>query len=290
MRSSEFITESLSRTAFHYTNNKTALAILNSGVFQLSGSIGSVEQQYAPMGYPYYMSTTRTRRGGYHRAIGEQAALFVLDGNWFNNHYPSKPVDYWENRNPTLGHHRDSEAEDRVFSKEPTIPIGGVTAIHLYCEPAANDTIRAWTRQALIAAKRLGIPAYFYTDKAAWQNFDTRKQGDVSILTGQEHTGGWTSRHKGYLLPWMELLQAKERSQLSKQAEKLRYALQYGYNKEDAVHGLKTDLSNARKPNGGADRANAVKIYKFMRQNGFITISSFVNAIAEKWKEPEQRT
>jgi hypothetical protein len=287
MQIKEIITESLSRVVFHYTNNKTALAILQSGEFQLSGSIGSVEQQYAPKGYPYFLSTTRTRHGGYHRMIGEQAALFVLDGNWFNNHYISKPIDYWENRNPTLGHHRDSEAEDRVFSKEPTIPIGGVTAVHLYCDVKAADPVKAWTRQALIAAKRQGIPAYFYTDKAAWKNFDTRKQGDVSTLTGQEGPGGWMSRHKGYLLPWMELIQAKERSQLSKKAESLRYSLQYGYNKDDAVYGLKTDLSNARKPNSGADRKNAIKMIQFMQQNGLKTVKEFVDALAEKWKDPK---
>jgi hypothetical protein len=219
--------------------------------------------------------------------IGQQAALFVLDGNWFNNHYISKPIDYWENRNPTLGHHRDSEAEDRVFSKDPTIPIDGVTAVHFYCDVTAEAPVKAWTRQALIAAKRQGIPAYFYTDKEAWQNFNTRKQGDLSTLTGQEGSGSWMSRHKGYLLPWMELIQAKERNQLSKKAESLRYSLQYGYNKDDATHGLKTDLSNARKPSGGADRANAIKIIKFMQQNGLTTVGQFVDALANKWKDPK---
>jgi hypothetical protein len=287
MQIKEIITESLSRVAFHYTNNKTALAILNSGVFQLSGSLGSIEQQYAPKGYPYFLSTTRTRRGGYHKSIGQQAALFVLDGSWFNNHYISKPVDYWENRDPTLAHHRDSEAEDRVFSKEPTILIGGVTAVHLYCELDADPEVKAWTRQALIAAKRQGIPAYFYTDKAAWRNFDTRNQGDIKLLTGQERTGGYISRHKGFLVPWMELIQASQRSQLSKKAESLRYSLQYGYNKDDAASGLKTDLSNARKPSGGADRANAVKMIAFMQKNKLNTVAELVNALAEKWKDPQ---
>ena len=285
MKVSDIINESLSRTAFHYTNNKTALTILQSGSFQLSGSLGSVEQQYAPTGYPYFLSTTRTRHGGYHKNIGQQATLFVLDGNWFNNHYPSKPVDYWEDRDPTKSHHRDSEAEDRVFSKQPTIPIGGVSAVHIYCAEDAEPEVKAWTRQALIAAKRQSIPAYFYTDPNAWRNFDTRKQADVSILTGQERTGGYYSRHRGYLLPWLELIQAKDKAQLSKKANDIRYNLQYGYNKEDAVYGLKTDLSNARKPNSGPDRANAVRIIKFMQQNKLNTVKEFVDALAAKWKE-----
>ena len=284
MRINEILTESLSRIAFHYTSNKTALSILTSGIFQLSSTLGSVEQQYAPKGHPYFLSTTRTRRGGYHRIIGQQATLFVLNGNWFNNHYISKPMDYWENRNPSVPHHRDHEAEDRVFSKEPTISIEGISAIHMYCDPGADPEVKAWTRQALIVAKRRNIPTYFYTDKEAWRNFDTRKQGDVSILSGQERTGGHISRHRGYLIPWLELLQAKDKTQLSKRADQLRYNLQYGYDKENAAQSLNTDLSNARKPNAGADRNSAIKIIKFMQQNNLNSIKDFVEAMANKWK------
>lgn len=276
--------ESLSRIAFHYTSNRTALSILTSGVFQLSSTLGSIEQQYAPKGHPYFLSTTRTRRGGYHSMIGQQATLFVLDGNWFNNHYISKPIDYWENRNPSLSHYREHEAEDRVFSKEPMISIEGVSAVHMYCELEADPEVKAWTRQALIVAKRRNIPAYFYTDKEAWRNFDIRKQGDVSVLSGQEKTGGYLSRHRGYLIPWMELLQAKDSSQLSKRADQLRYNLQYSYYKDDAIRSLDSDLSNARKPSAGADRNNAIRIIKFMQQNNLTTIKDFVEALANKWK------
>jgi hypothetical protein len=289
MQINEIITESLSRVVFHYTNNKTALSILNSGVFQLSSTLGSIEQQYAPKGYPYFLSTTRTRHGGYHDIIGQQATLFVLDGNWFNRHYISRPIDYWENRDPTKSHHRAHEAEDRVFSKEPTIPISGVTAVHIYCEPDADPEVKAWTRQALISAKRNGIEAYFYTDKNAWKNFNTKKQGDINILKGQERTGGYISTHKGYLMPWIELLQAKDKSQLSKRADNIRYNLGYTYDREEAARGLSTDLSNARKPNSGADRANAVKLIKFMQQNGLATVKDLVDALANKWT-PKKNT
>jgi len=284
MQINEIITESLSRIAFHYTNNKTALSILSSGTFQLSSALGSVEQQYAPKGYPYFLSTTRSRRGGYHDIIGQQATLFVLDGNWFNKHYISRPIDYWENRDPSKSHHRSHEAEDRVFSKDPIISIDGVTAVHMYCASDADPEVKAWTRQALITAKRRDISTYFYTDIAAWRNFDTRKQGNISVLTGQERTGGYVSMHKGYLMSWIELIQAKNKSQLSKKADNLRYGLQYTYDKEEATRGLNTDLSNARKPNSGADRANAVKIIKFMQQNGFTTVGDLVSALAAKWK------
>ena len=284
MKINEILTESLSRIVYHYTNITSALKILSSGVFQLSSGIGSIEQQFALKGKPYFLSTTRTRHGGYHGTVGNQAVLFELDGDWFNNHYISRPVDYWENRDPAKVSHKSHEAEDRVLSKSPTIPINGVISVHVYINPDADPEVRAWGRQVLIAAKKRGIGAYFYTDKQAWRNFDSRKKGDVSILTGQDQPISNVSRHKGYLMPWIEILQAKSQSQLSKKADSLRYSLMYTYNKQDAVSGLKNELSNARKPNSGPDRAHAIKIINFMQKNNLSTVEALVDALAEKWK------
>jgi hypothetical protein len=283
MRIVEVLTESLSKTAFHYTNAKAAKTILSSGHFQLSSTLGSIEQQYAPKDRPYFLSTTRSRQGGYHDYVGDHAALFVLDGNWFNDRYISKPVDYWENRDPSKISHRQHEAEDRVFSKNPSIPIGGVIAVHVYISPAANPEIKAWARQALIAAKRQGIAAHFYTDVTAWRNFDRRSPGDLSILTGQEATSRRSYPDREWLLPWIELINAKNKNQLGKKADEIRYNLNYDYSKEDAARGLATDLSNARKPSSGADRANAVKIINFMRQNKLATVKDLITALASKW-------
>jgi hypothetical protein len=280
----EKLNESLSRIVYHYTNIHSALKILSSGQFELSSVLGSIEQSYAPKDHLYFLSTTRTRQGGYHDYIGNQAVLFVLDGNWFNNHYISRPVDYWENRNPSLAHHRKHEAEDRVFSREPTIPIDGVVAVHIYIDPKSDPEVRARARQALIAAKRRGIDTYFYTDPKAWRNFDQRNPGDVSLLTGPEHTSYRSYPEREYLLPWIELISAKNKSQLSKKADDLRYSLNYTYDKENAAQGLNTDLSNARKPSAGADRANAVKIIDYMRRNNVSTVKKLVQLLADKWK------
>jgi hypothetical protein len=283
MKITDIINESLSKTVFHYT--KAAHKILASGQFELSSAVGNIEEKYAPKGYPYFLSTTRTRHGGYHDFVPAYAALFVLDGNWFNNKYPSKPIDYWENRDPTKSHHRKHEAEDRVFSKEPTIPIDGVVAVHfLLKEDDASDPAKANTRLAMIAAKKRKIPAYFYTDVNAWKNFDTRHQGDISMLTGQMSLGR-TSGYRGSLLPWIELVKAKSKNQLSKEADRLQYNLQYTYNKQDAVRGLSNEMHNARKPDSGVDRKRAIAIISFMQQNKLTTVEEFVNALAEKWKQ-----
>lgn len=291
MRFQEFqvLSESLSRVVYHYTPIHPALKILKSGKFQLSSTLGSVEQQYAPKGKPYFLSTTRTKTGGYHRDSGRTyGVLFVLDGDWFNRHYKSGPVDYWQNRDPSQLHHRTHEAEDRVFSSEPTIPVDGVSAVHVFADPEDNTPEgNAVVRKLLIAAKSQEIPAYFYTDKNAWLNMDTRKQGNVSMLKGQERTGGYVSTHPGYLVPWIELISAKDKSQLSKKADQIRYGLMRDYNKEESARGLANDLSNARKPESGPDREHAIKLIDFMRKNNLNTVRELVNALADKW-HPKQ--
>lgn len=282
--SNHILYEGMSSILYHYTRTYNAKKILSSGVFQLSSTLGSVEEQYAPRGYPYFLSTTRSRRGGYHDTIGNDAVLFVLDGTWYSRHYKAMPVDYWLNRNPEQLHHRSHEAEDRIFSKESSMSIKGVREIHIYVSPDSEEKTKAWARQDLILAKQRGIQTYFYTDENAWRNQDKRKLGDVSILKGQEYSREYVSRHKGYLLPWVELIKAQDKNQLSKKADRIRYSLHYAYDKKEAASGLANDLSNARKPDTGPDRENAVNIIKYMQANKLTTVSDLVNNLSNKWK------
>jgi len=290
MRIQEIITETLSRVAYHYTNVSSALKIVKSGVFELSSSLGSIEQQYAPKGHNYFLSTTRTKMGNYHRSrASSYGVIFVLDGNWFNNHYVSRPIDYWENRNPQASHHRDSEAEDRVFSREPTIPIGGVVAIHVLADPAeARPHNNAIVRELLIAAKTQGIKTYLYADFNPWANLDTRKTIAPTHLTGQRDPAWFRPKRKaGYMQHWIELMMIDDKSKLSPKADQMRYSLNYTYDKQSAIDALKTDLSNARKPDNGQERAAAVKIIAYMRQHRLNTVADFVEHIANKWKQTQ---
>ena len=224
MRVEEIISESLSRVAFHFTSISTALKIVSSGQFELSSALGSVEQQYMPKGKPYFLSATRSRRGGYHENAGRTTGvLFVLDGNWFNQRYKSQPLDYWGNRNPTQSHHRSHEAEDRVFSAEPTIPIDGISAIHVlytidpdWADDKTDAHNRAVTRELLIAGKTRGIPTYFYTNKQSWQNLDTRKLGNVKMLTGARDKPWFRPKRKrSYLENWIELMMIRSEEHTS---------------------------------------------------------------------------
>jgi len=282
--------ERVSSVLFHYTNIYAAMKILESGEFQLSSSLGTdVESQYAPKGYPYFLSATRTRTGGYHDIIGDTAVMFVLDGDWFNQRYPGKSVDYWGNRDPLQSYHRAHEAEDRIFSQEPSIPINGVRAVHVLVKRDSDENRKAWGRKVLIAAKKRNIPVYLYDEKETWRSLDSSRAVSSDYLKGQDPAAGRGTRgHRGYLMPWMELLQAQNKSQLSKRADSIRYGLAYTYDKAESVRGLSTDLSNARKPDAGPDREHAVKIINFMRRNGLSTIKDLVDFLAKKWEPKKQ--
>jgi hypothetical protein len=295
VRAKELLNERLSSIVYHYTSLLPARNILSTGKFELSSSLGSVEQQYQPKGYPYFLSTTRTRRGGYHtNSLGRNGVLFVLDGDWYNRHYKASSVDYWQERGK-LSPGRSSEAEDRIYSKEPTISIGGIKEIHVLVgsregTTPATDSVKARARQVLILAKKQNIPAYFYTDPEAWLNFDKRNLGDVTLLTGKEHTSTYQSTHPGYLYPWVEVIFSKNKDQLGKKANEIRYSLvnDNQYYLKDRVSGLSIEMSNARKPNSGIDREHAVKIIRFMQQNKLNTLSDLVDYLTTKWKSVQK--
>ena len=68
------IYEAVSSRIFHYTRVHIALKILTSGEFELASTVGDdAESHYAPKGYPYFLSTTRTRFGGYHTGVSGDA-------------------------------------------------------------------------------------------------------------------------------------------------------------------------------------------------------------------------
>lgn len=281
--------ERVSSTIYHYTNILSGLQVLQSGQFELSSVLGSEwEAQFAPKGYPYFFSATRTRTGGYHDYVGSTAVMFVLDGDWFNSRYPGRSVDYWGNRDPKQSSHRAHEAEDRIFSRERSIPTGGVRAVHVLVKPDADPQHRAWARQLIIQAKQQNLPVYLYNDAGAWRALDTRKTVKPNYLTGQDAARGRGSRgHRGYLMPWMELIWGRNRSSLSKRAQSVLYNLNYHYDRGESVKSLSVDLSNARKPSSGPDRENAVKIISYMRKNRLADLAALADHVRDRWKSLE---
>ena len=287
MKAKEFLIERATSVLFHYTSIGHALTIIKSGQFQLSSTTGNKsEADYAPPGHPYFLSLTRTSHGDYHNYVGTGAVLFKLNGDWFNSRYIVKPVDYWE-RSWIHSPGRTREAEDRVFSKEPTIPDDAITEIHLLLK--AQDEFRSpRARELMIAAKQRGLPIYLYTDDKAWRLLDKRRAKNVAdagaVLRGSRAVSNYSWRKPtDYVKPWIELIEKDKVEYLSDRAQKLLKNIRYyGSRYRDEDSNLGTDLSNARKPDSG-DRESAVKLIKYMQTNGFKSTVDLKNSIADRW-------
>ena len=292
MRAQEFLVEAASSIVYHYTNTAAAARILTSGEFLLSSSTGTqAEKDYEIPGYPYFLSTTRSRVGDYHnRYVGSSAVMFVLNGSWLNNNYKTKPIDYWNRSWLYSGGTRDREAEDRVYSKTPAIPANADSILEVHVLLKEQQEYRSpEVRTVLLSAKKQGIPAFLYTDEKAWKLQDKRKAvspGQASaVLKGQQPTRRSYSPGRNYLEDWLELIFKKNKTELtSSAAKKLRSLIVYGQGYRNEDDGLGVDLSNARKP-GNADYPSAAKINKFMSQHSLATTVDLKNYLVDKWKD-----
>jgi GNAT superfamily N-acetyltransferase len=283
------IDEGATSILYHFASIRSALNILNTKHFELSSVTGNrSEEQYAPKDHPYFLSLTRTRVGDYHRYVGSGGVLFVLDGTWFNRNHKVTPIDYWE-RAWQHSPDRSREAEDRVFSKTPTIPIDSVQEVHVLLKE--QDKWRSpEARQLLIASKKSGIETYFYVDEKNWRLLNKAKSISVKdsggVLSGQMPTKPMYSPERDYLEPWLELIYKNNKADLSDRAEKTRYNLVYygsRYRNEDS--GLGGDLSNARKPDQGASRKSAIKLIDYMMKNGYKSPLELKNFLSDKWEK-----
>jgi hypothetical protein len=244
----ELLSEGATDVLYHMTSTRSAANILADGVFKLASSVGTkAEEQYAPPGRPYFLSTSRSKAGDYSRSVGTSAVMFDLNGQWLAQRYQVKPIDYWDRawlNNPE----RTSESEDRVFSKDPEISIACVTSVHALIK-TADEWRSPYTRQVLLLAKQRGIPAFLYTDPKAWKLQDTRNavspQQASALLKGSVPVRTQYKPASSYLEPWLELIHKKSESELSPAAEKLRYNLvYYGLRYPNEDNGLASDMNN----------------------------------------------
>ena len=278
----EPLTELATDVLYHYTGTTAAAEILQSGEFKLSNTVGSDwEYKLQPKGYPYFLSTTRSRSGGYHKYVGNSAVMFVLDGRWLNQNYKVKPIDYWNDQSTT----RHRESEDRVFSRDGTIAITPVMSVHVLIKEQHEFQSPA-VRRVLLAAKKRGIPTYLYANEEAWRLQNTAKSITIgaakNVLKGPQPSRKQYSR-KSYLAPYVELLFGQNRATLSKEASKILFDLRY-YNIDGDDFGLRRELSNSRKP-GDTDYENGRKIVRFMQQNNIKDTMGVIQYIKNKWMQ-----
>lgn len=129
------LTEAITDIIFHYVSGYRLVNWLEKNEIILAADFSSGrESELSGKQKYFFLSTTRSRLGGYHRNPARMSALVTLDGRKLNQKYSGKPVDYWgwEFRKTAVdpkasAQEKDSskgawEQEDRIFSTEPTIP------------------------------------------------------------------------------------------------------------------------------------------------------------------------
>ena len=243
--------ERVSSQLWHYTSIWSALQIMESGRIELTSLLGSRHEISlgVPRGYHYYLSTTRTTTGGYHGIVGSTGVLLELNGDWFNQRMPGHAVDYWQDRgyDPLKLSYRSHEAEDRVFSRSASIGLDAITAVHVLVTADTEPERRAIARRLVIAVKKRNIPVYVYDDKKTWRRTDRRHSVRPDYLKGPYMVRGRGSGHRGYLMPWMELIFGRNRDALSKRAQSILYSLAYHWDRGETVQGLSTDPIQCKK-------------------------------------------
>lgn len=285
------LAEAVSSIVYHYTNFKNAAKIMKSGRFHLAISTGDrIEQSYQPKESDYFMSVTRTKLGSFH-ANGSKTSgvLFVLDGDWINRRNKGKAVEYFSGSRAS----GRSEAEDRIFSRTPTLPITPVVEMHLllqkengFMQPASD------VRAVMLHAKKNNIPYYVYFDHDAWVLQDKRKALDSKEYlhlakaekTDKEHPMSYVqTRDASPFMMYSEIMNSVSYEKLSKPTKMIvndfvRYPHYVGYN----IENLERTIANARKP-GGSDYDQATKFLVQMRSK-YGTPSDFFKAMVTKWK------
>lgn len=303
------LNEGATDVLYHYTRVPGAAKILDSGKFYLSSSTGnSVEEKYAPPGKPFFLSTTRSKVGDYHRWTGSTGVMFNLDGRWLEQRYTVKPMDYWySGKSPeTLkrgewktidreykrsawdhpGSERTSESEDRVFSSKNTIPITPVTGVHIFYNEQDPDILTGprghELHQIISQCKAYGIPVYAYKSLEHWKTQNIRRSVDVdTVLQMTASAQPPENQRKPYTFmdSWIELIKKGKLADLSADANKLRYNIQwYG----DQINVLRNDLHNSAKPSSG-DYENAVFVNRFMKYNRLRDVGQLYAYLKDKW-------
>lgn len=290
MKISEVITESLSRRVFHYTRLNAALKILQDGEFKLTAVVGTkAEQGLSKKQSMYFLSTTRTKMGGYHEPYSD-GVMFNLNGDYYNQHYRAGPVDYWGDRGNLHKYQKRSEAEDRIFSNSNTIDIGGVEEIHVFVMELSPEEVQrnypyypSTLRKLFLLGKQLGIPVFLYSDRDAW--FAQNRAKSIPLTSHPAVNSSSVLKHgryrrRSYIKRVVELLNARSREQLSNDAKNLLDRISnYGY--EDH---LSADFHNAKTPSSD-DYPVLVKIISQMKEIGLKSTEELSDYIRERWKK-----
>ena len=293
----EIINEGLSQVLYHYSELESAVKILQTGYFELSPALFTYDNinQRVNKGYMYYLSTTRSITGDFHRVSTAEASyragvMFNLDGRFYSQNHAGTQVDYFNDKNSDLERTRDgtNELEDRILSNKPRLSISGVTAIHILLGPGAtNAYFRKAIKFIIELAKSKGIPAYFYTNRKHWLLQDTRhSQSDIvsrgEFKQDQPENDQNAVRNKN-IMYFSGLCSKSAISELTPDEIELAIELISSKSK-NRLAGWISELIKENNGPGGRYRPNVEVIYQYMLKNKLTDAIGLVVSIRNKWK------
>lgn len=230
----------------------------------------------------YYLSTTRHKLGGNH-LDSPHGCVLVLDGRKLATNYSGDPIDYWgesfRKTNP-----RKFEAEDRIWSKWPEIEntTKYVLEAHVLLDLGEDTHILPYElkrlRTLLIACKRKSIPVYVYDDRNSFQHLskkDALKYSEIPFEKTQKEKFSKSFERDSWLQPWYELYLQKDRTKLSKNAQRTILKLQSfsGYS------GFEADFHNAK----SLGDLYIPKIVTVMKKQGWKKLKDYYTFLKDKW-------
>jgi hypothetical protein len=281
--------EAATANLYHSTRLYQAAKILEQGAFNLAASVGTnAEFAHQKPGKFYYLSTTRSKVGDYTlHNYHTDGVIFNLNGDWLNQRYSAAPVDYWERSWMRTG--RTSEAEDRIYSNKPVIPLPDpatdlIQSIHVLYQREKirkDDNSPRWLRKLLLSAKLKGVPIFVYSQPQPWLMQDRRKTVDLSTLIGQSEPtmpAPWPRVAKDYFKEWRELYHKTDINTLSPDGKRTMWQLQRDYH-GDLTRSLAADIHNSKSKNDPA----LVKLLEIFRKLKINSPQEYVQYLKDKW-------
>ena len=292
MKLQDILLERISDVVYHSTSIHNALSILDGNRFILSLVSGtSAEKQHTPK--LYYLSTTRSKLGSYHRNPMGTAIIFKLDGGKLSQKYSGNAVDYWGPEFRKIDPAKN-EMEDRVFSDEPYIENAAsyITEIHIYVNLDEmgrfhhNNTSLRKIRKIFLKAKQAGISTYFYDDKKSWglQAKGKAIKPTPEILgKGADLPGpAYSRQRRKYLSGYVELYYVSDYDKLSKEGKKVYADITQDYF-DEAKSRLGNDLHNMK-----GEHEEMKTLMAIWRKEKINSVEEYIKLLKDKWVPKEK--
>lgn len=282
MKLSSILNEGISDVVYHGTNMSSAYQILKTNAFRLSTTMGTPAETGISNKY-YYLSTTRSVLGSYHRDPHGTGVVMQLNGRKLGHNYKAKPVDYWGPDFRKIQPDKN-EMEDRVFSNSPTIDNAStyITAVHFYVDVDALDKTRRRLpifRKAYLEAKKQGIATYVYDNRKSFLTLNTAdaiKPSEIQLGKGAERTPSSNYMPRNQLEPYVELYYKNNYDDLSPAAKKRIRSMRYS---QDTLAALSADIHNNK------SSKNSDTLISIFKKEKIMSVKEFVEFLNAKWKD-----